>query len=76
MARVIIFIIFRLVLWISSFSWLNVESVALSKVILVIWRGSKDIYVLRLFAQNVMLWAKLFGRPHYPLNPSQFNKHS
>ncbi len=45
----LIFIIFRLVLWISSSSWLNVESGALLKVMLVFQRGLKEIYVLHFF---------------------------
>ncbi len=37
-----IFVFFRLVLWISSSSWLNVVSGALLKVMLVIRQGSKE----------------------------------
>ncbi len=43
-----IFIIFWLVLWISSLLWLNIVSGALLIVLLIIQRGSKEIYVLYL----------------------------
>ncbi len=40
-----LFVIFRLVLWISGSLWLNVVSGALLKLMLVIWQGSKEIHV-------------------------------
>ncbi len=43
-----IFVIFRLVLWILSSLWLNVESGTLLKVMLVICRVLKEVYVLHL----------------------------
>ncbi len=44
-----ILVIFRLVLWISSSSWLNFVSGVLFKVMLVIRGVLKEIYVLYLF---------------------------
>ncbi len=49
-----IFIIFRLDLWILSSSWLNTESGALSKVMLVIWQGLKEIYIL--YPSKIKRW--------------------
>ncbi len=76
-----IFFILRLVLWILSSSWLNVVSGALLKVMFVIRRGSKEIYVLYLskikrWKVQHYFWAKLFRCPHSPLNPSQFKSAS
>ncbi len=62
-------VIFRLVLWILSLPWFNTVSRALLKTFFTFpkWNAEKC---------NIMLCAKLFRRPHSPLNNSQFNKHS
>ncbi len=64
-----IFIIFRLVLWISSSLWLNVESGLFLKVMLVIQQRMKEIYIFDLTKSNTEK-CNIVLCPHSPLNHS------